>query len=261
MVGAALGAGLLIAAAIALLSPGHSIWRSLRGPGAFYQAIPYVVLVGVFLGLGIAAVALMLRSGVEFWRGIADRPRPGTGLRGVVQATIDAARARYLGGGGEGCFYPEDRPSRLRQIAHVLVVGGFVGDLAATISAAVAQDLLGQLPPYPVASVPVGLGVAGGAMLLVGTSLLICFKRLSDPRPGGGGAVGMGYGLLASLELVVVSGFLLLLLRDTPLMVPMLALHLGAVAVFFCAAPYGKLMHVVFRYLALVRWDREAQEK
>jgi citrate/tricarballylate utilization protein len=259
MLGAGLGAGLLIGGAIALWPPGHSIWRSVRGAGAFYQVIPYAVLVSVFLGLGIAALGLMLRSGVEFWKRIADRLRPGTGIRGLAQVTIDAVRARYLGGGGEGCFYPEDRPSRLRQIAHVLVVAGFVCDLAATISAAVAQDLLGQLPPYAIASVPVCLGVGGGAMLLVGTSLLICFKRLSDPRPADVGAVATGYGLLASLELVVVSGFLLLLLRDTKLMIPLLALHLGAVAVFFCVAPYGKLMHVAFRYLALVRWRQEAR--
>ncbi len=174
-------------------------------------------------------------------------------VRAAYHATVDALRLRYLGGGGDGCYYPDDRPSMGRRTMHSLVFYGFLLDFAATVSAAVLQDVLGLLPPYPLLSVPVILGVAGGMMMVVGTTALIWQKSRSDPRPSWRRMVVKDYGFLASLNLVAISGFLLLALRESPLLGTALAIHLGSLIVFFLTMPYGKFVHFAYRYVALLR--------
>jgi hypothetical protein len=51
---------------------------------------------------------------------------------------------------------------------------------------------------------------------------------------------------------VALTGLLLLALRSTSVMGLFLAIHLGAVAGFFVTVPYGKPVHAVYRYLALI---------
>jgi citrate/tricarballylate utilization protein len=51
----------------------------------------------------------------------------------------------------------------------------------------------------------------------------------------------------------------LLLLRDTAAMGPLLALHLGVVFALFLTMPYGKFVHGIYRYVALVRYAQERQ--
>jgi citrate/tricarballylate utilization protein len=48
-----------------------------------------------------------------------------------------------------------------------------------------------------------------------------------------------------------------LLWRDGPAMGPLLALHLGVVFALFITMPYGKFVHGIYRYVALVRYARE----
>ena len=47
------------------------------------------------------------------------------------------------------------------------------------------------------------------------------------------------------------------LLRDTAAMGVLLALHLGVVFALFVTLPYGKFVHGLYRYLALLRYARE----
>jgi citrate/tricarballylate utilization protein len=44
---------------------------------------------------------------------------------------------------------------------------------------------------------------------------------------------------------------------DTAVMGPLLALHLGVVFALFITLPYGKFVHGLYRYVALVRYARE----
>jgi citrate/tricarballylate utilization protein len=59
------------------------------------------------------------------------------------------------------------------------------------------------------------------------------------------------------LFLTSLTGMALLLWRDAPAMGPLLALHLGVVFSLFITMPYGKFVHGIYRYVALVRYARE----
>jgi citrate/tricarballylate utilization protein len=68
---------------------------------------------------------------------------------------------------------------------------------------------------------------------------------------------GMDVGFIAMLFLTGLTGMLLLLLRETAAMGPLLALHLGAVFALFITMPYGKFVHGIYRFVALVRYAQE----
>jgi citrate/tricarballylate utilization protein len=59
------------------------------------------------------------------------------------------------------------------------------------------------------------------------------------------------------LLLTAVTGLLLLVLRNTAAMNPLLALHLGVVFALFVTLPYGKFVHGIYRFAALVRYAQE----
>jgi citrate/tricarballylate utilization protein len=60
--------------------------------------------------------------------------------------------------------------------------------------------------------------------------------------------------------LTSLTGIALLVCRDTATMGPLLALHLGVVFALFITLPYGKFVHGLYRFAALVRYARERQE-
>ena len=65
--------------------------------------------------------------------------------------------------------------------------------------------------------------------------------------------------LILMLFLTSLTGLALLVLRDTNAMGPLLALHLGFVLALFVTLPYGKFVHGLYRFVALVRYARERQ--
>ena len=68
---------------------------------------------------------------------------------------------------------------------------------------------------------------------------------------------GMDVAFILMLFLTGLTGLALLLWRDTVAMGPLLALHLGVVFALFITLPYGKFVHGLYRYVALVRYARE----
>jgi citrate/tricarballylate utilization protein len=67
----------------------------------------------------------------------------------------------------------------------------------------------------------------------------------------------MDVGFLVLLLLVGFTGLTLLALRGTAAMGMLLAAHLGAVMALFITLPYGKFVHAVYRFAALVRYHLE----
>jgi citrate/tricarballylate utilization protein len=67
----------------------------------------------------------------------------------------------------------------------------------------------------------------------------------------------MDVAFTALLFFVSLSGLLLLLARQTAAMGGFLAVQLGLVAAFFLVLPYGKFVHVLYRFAALVRFAAE----
>jgi citrate/tricarballylate utilization protein len=179
--------------------------------------------------------------------------------RAWAGAARDALSLRHLGGGGEGCYYPDrDRSSPARRVLHSLVFYGFGAAFLSTVVAAFQQDLLHQEPPYPVLSVCVLLGVAGGVGMIAGCCGLLWLKARADRSLGADAMRRMDVAFLVTLDLGAVTGMLTLLLRTTPLLGTMLVLHIGVLTALYVTAPYGKFVHGVYRLGALVLYRIEA---
>ena len=160
-------------------------------------------------------------------------------------------------GGGEECYAPADDPSPAdpspaRRRLHGAVAGGFAVCFAATMAAAFVQDVLGLAPPYPLLSVPVILGTAGGLSMLAGCAGLIALRRRGAAAAPGAGPGVADYGLLLGLGLLALTGLLTLLLRATPAFGLILVIHLATIVVCFAIAPYTRFVHAGYRFLALV---------
>jgi len=117
--------------------------------------------------------------------------------------------------------------------------------------------LIAREAPYPWWDLPVVLGTLGGIGLLIGPAGLLAEKWKRDSALVDEKRSGMDVAFIAMLFLTSLTGMALLLLRDTAAMGPLLALHLGFVFALFITLPYGKFVHGLYRFVALVRYARE----
>jgi citrate/tricarballylate utilization protein len=173
------------------------------------------------------------------------------------QAMKDAGELRYLDGGGIGCVNEDERPSDRRKIFHHLTFYGFMLCFAATAVGTLYHYLIAREAPYPWWDLPVVLGSLGGIGLLIGPAGLLAEKWKRDPVLVDQARMGMDVAFIAMLFMTSLTGIALLLWRDTAAMGPLLALHLGVVFSLFITMPYGKFVHGIYRYVALVRYARE----
>jgi len=227
------------------------------GAGAFYKLMPHnavAALFGAAFLYAIIALAMGLRA---FWREIGEpigmTVEPGS----LWQAMNDAGQLRYLDGGGVGCFNEDERPTDRRKIYHHLTFYGFLLCFASTSVATLYHYLLAREAPYPWWDLPVVLGTLGGIGLLIGPSGLLAEKFKRDPALVDEKRTGMDVAFTVMLFLTSLTGIALLVWRDTAAMGPLLALHLGVVFGLFITLPYGKFVHGLYRYVALVRYARE----
>jgi citrate/tricarballylate utilization protein len=128
---------------------------------------------------------------------------------------------------------------------------------ASTSVATVYHYFLGRVAPYPWWDLPVVLGTVGGIGLVIGPLGLLAAKWRRDPMMLDERRYGMDVGFTLMLLLTSVTGLALLVLRATPAMGILLAVHLGVVFALFVTLPYSKFVHGIYRYLALVRYARE----
>jgi citrate/tricarballylate utilization protein len=227
------------------------------GPGAFYRLMPHNTMVAMFGAAFLYAVVASLMGMRAFWRDIGEPAGALADPPSLWQAVKDAATLRYLDGGGAGCFNEEDAPADRRRLYHHLTFYGFVLCFASTSAATFYHYTLGRAAPYAWYDLPVVLGTLGGVGLIVGPVGLMAAKLRRDPQLADRMSLGMDVAFLAMLLLTSLTGLALLALRETAAMGLLLALHLGVVLALFLTFPYGKFMHGLYRFLALVRYARE----
>ena len=229
-------------------------WDRLVAPPAdeeaFYEVVPFLVmtipasiiagLAVLFLGAGLAA----------FWRDTTSgRPDPGS-MREAIQAAFSL---KNMQGGGPGCTYPKEAPEKSRLVMHSLVFNGFLATFLATILAAIWQELLGRMPPYPLLSAPVIIGTIGGIATIAGCIGLLVLRAGSRTELETSGTRRLDLDFIVLLVLVNLSGLALLALRSTTAMGLLLLVHLALVAAFFVSLPYGKFVHATYRTSALTQ--------
>ncbi|GAA0305924.1 FAD-dependent tricarballylate dehydrogenase TcuA [Rhodovulum strictum] len=235
-----------------LLVPPDRLWMAHAGPGSFHAVIPRGAMAG---GAGLAFGAAAAITGLRLWRfwragaGPALRPSAGT----VLAALRDIATLRNL----DRCETRDGPVAPTRRRAHHLVAYGFGLTFLATLAGAAQHHILGQIAPYPLASLPVILGTLGGVAMLAGLAGLSLLRRHADRRPADPGMEAADRFTRASLAIVAASGLVLLALRETPAMGLLLALHLGSVVGLALTLPFAKLSHGFYRAAALLRHRAE----
>ncbi|MBV9566534.1 MAG: tricarballylate utilization 4Fe-4S protein TcuB [Hyphomicrobiales bacterium] len=260
--GLAIGLCLALAVAgfltgFALLDDRAILFRPHAGPGAFYDVMPHGAMVVIFGGAFLYAVLALGMGAHRFWRHIGEEPSALADQRSHAQASRDALALRYLDGGGIGCMNEDERPTDKRRFYHHLTFYGFLACFAATSIATLYHYLLGREAPYPIYDLPVLLGTLGGLGLVIGSAGLLGARRRREPAIADDERLGMDVAFIAMLFLSGATGLALLVLRATSFMGIVLALHLGVVFALFITMPYGKFVHGIYRYLALLRYAKE----
>jgi len=259
-------AALLVALSVALFLIGFVAWNA---PAAlftahltdenFYALMPHNAMALLFGTVFLFAVFALCMGARNFWRDIGEPAATLAQPAALGRAAHDAGTLRYLDGGGEGCMNEDEAPTDRRRIYHHLTFYGFMLCFAATSVATLYHYVFGRVAPYPWWDVPVILGTLGGIGLLIGPAALLAAKLRRDEALQDGSRFGMDTAFLAMLFLTGLTGLMLLLLRTTPAMGVLLAVHLGFVLALFLTLPYGKFVHGIYRYLALVRYAKESK--
>jgi citrate/tricarballylate utilization protein len=255
---------MIAAASVAAFIAGFVAWRdpsvlfaAHTGPGAFYRLMPHNTMVALFGGVFLYAMLALAMGLRAFWRDIVEPAATLAEPASLWQAMRDAATLRYLDGGGVGCYGEDEKPTDSRRLHHHLAFYGFLLCFAATTVGTLYHYGLGRMAPYPWWDLPPMLGKVGGVMLVVGAIGLLRAKRRRDPALGDPAQRGMETAFLLMLLLTAATGLALHGLRSTPAMGLLLAIHLGVVFALFLTMPYGKFVHGLYRFAALVRYARE----
>lgn len=223
----------------------------------FYSVVPHGAMVALFGAAGAFVALAWLVGFMRFWKesgeSFAALARPAT----LTAALRDVLKLEYLRSGGAGCTYPDEHHSMARRRFHHLTFYGFMLCFAATSIAAVYDNLFGWQAPYSWFSLPVALGVAGGLGLLTGPPGLLFLKLRRDKAIVDGSQDGLDLSFIGLLFMTALTGFLLLLMRETHWMGSLLCVHLAVVFGLFITLPYGKFVHGIYRSAALLRYALE----
>jgi len=248
--------GLALFLILAATMAGGQMGRPLAGD--FYAIFPHNVLAWMF-GIVFGYAVLALGIGVSrFWR--EESPGAASG-EATAEAMHNALTLKYLDGGhGKGCNEESDAFTLARRRFHHFTFYGFMLCFAATSVATLYHYLFHWEAPYAFTSLPVILGSLGGLGLLIGPAGLLWLNLHRHPRHGDAAQKPMDRGFIALLLATSLTGFALLLWRDSGAMGLLLAIHLGIVMALFLTLPYGKFAHGIFRCAALLKWSIERRQ-
>lgn len=252
-----------VAVFVAGFVAGHEprvLFAAHEGPGAFYRLMPHNTMAVTFGAVFLYAIIALVLGVRRMWRSIGGPSVGPVDLAAIVQAARDAARLRYLDGGGSGCSDGGALAPDRRRHAHHATFYGFVLCFAATSVATVYHYAFGRIAPYAWWDLPVVLGTLGGIGLIVGPIGLLRAKFERGEVLVYRGSRGMDVAFLWMLMATSITGLALLVARATPAMGVLLAVHLGVVLALFLTMPYGKFVHGVYRFAALVRHALEQRD-
>lgn len=255
---------LILAFSVGAFLIGFAAWRDPEvlfgvhaGPGAFYRLMPHNAMALLFGGAFLYAVIALAMGARSFWREV-NRSMPLDMDAGALwRAMKDAGSLRYLDGGGAGCMNADEESGDKRRLFHHMTFYGFLLCFAATSVATLYHYLLGREAPYAWYDLPVLLGTAGGLGLVVGPIGLLTARMRRREELKDSNQSGMDNAFTLMLLLTAVTGLALLVLRATPAMGVLLALHLGFVLALFLTLPYSRFVHGIYRFMALVRYAAE----
>jgi citrate/tricarballylate utilization protein len=247
-------AGALFVAIVVMIAVALAL-RPADGEG-FYAFVSHAIMTSIFIPASILPIAIIAAGVRRYWREVGGAR---VTLKHLRAALGHAARLKNLSGGAaEGCNYEkEDRFTMVRRVAHQAVMWGFLLCFASTVSGT-ALHYLGLPAPYGPLSLPKLLGIPGGLLLTVGGLALVRLKLRADRSLGAPSVWG---GEMASVLLLIAtgaSGLVLYWSTGTVAVRPLLVFHLAAVLALYLTLPYTKMVHVPFRFAALVR---DAQER
>ncbi len=149
------------------------------GPGAFYDVIPWWVMVLVAGVTFLFSIFALGKACAHFWRDTGSGPV--SAKRSMFHAIHDILSLRNLGGGGDGCNDIDESFSQTRRRFHHAMFYGFLLCFASTVVATYDSHFLGWDAPYPFFSVPVLLGTVGGLAMMVGCGGMLWIKIVTDP--------------------------------------------------------------------------------
>jgi len=239
---------------LAAIADGQAI-VSADGSAGFYAVIPHGAMVTTFGAASIFVLIALSISGARFWRD-ANAATTSRGP-GVGSAVRDALTLRHLHASGQDCTSNLEVRMPWRRWCHHCTFYGFMLCFASTTVAAIYHGVFGWHAPYAYTSLPVLLGAAGGFGLLVGPLGLAALRQTRDPALGDDESGGLDGLFLALLFLTSLTGLALLALRHSQAMGVLLIVHLAVVLVLLLTLPYGKFVHALYRFLALIRYHRE----
>lgn len=227
-----------------------------RPGGDFYALLPHELLVWTAGPVFLFSLLAMGISMVRFYRSAgaaASLPKAG------AMAVHDALTLKNLSGGGHGCNDHNEEFSMARRHLHHAVFYGFMLCFAATAVGTVYHYGFGWHAPYALISLPVLLGMTGGALLCIGVAGLYLVRRRAEPAVVPQWLNSMDTAFIGLLFYTTLSGLLLTIFRETAWMGVLLVLHMGAVLTFFALLPYSKMVHGLYRLAALLRFHADGK--
>jgi len=241
----AVAVGIILAAALA--------GRRAATAANFYGVIPHDAMVGAFAAVFAVIILVHAAGFLRFWRDSGEKLSQAFRPAVLFSALRDGLSLKNLDSHGAGCTYPQENHSQARRWFHHLTFYGFLLCTASTTVAAFYHSIVGWSAPYPYFSVPVVLGTLGGVGLLVGPIGLYRLKQRRDTAIVDVKQDSMDVSFLMLLFLTSLTGLLLLVMRDTNAMGLLLRIHLGVVLGLCLTLPYGKFVHGIYRWAALLR--------
>jgi CitB-like protein len=210
--------------------------------GNFATLISSVALAVIAGSLFLWSIIWTWYRAYVFWRQIGGSNR--FPARYIPAAILRGTTWRYYASSTGRCSSAPGRSS-LRSWCHRGLLLGMVSCFLATLAGALQRYAFNVVPPYPYQSVPVALGLIGGIFMSAGATGLIYSRRVR--RSSGKDDTYLTVELLA----VGMSGLILLMLREAPIGIFLLYLHLILVADLFLRAPFSHLLHGPFRVMSI----------